>query len=253
MNLECAAFRRELQHSLENHAERSGAPLRDLLWHRHLHGCRDCRELLSAEEALEALLSSLPNPKLPPGLAQRVLARLSRPADAQAGLDALLELDRPESARPGLAGRVLAHLAEERALARRNPQPVRDLDGLLELARPVAIPQGLAERVKTRTRASTGTRGMLLRWRWMAAAALLALLLGVYAYYPRNPQPSPMVAMQDHPDPALLENLLLLEEWELLQGGDLEVLLSTLPAEDEYLLDLGVEGATEQGGQPKKG
>jgi hypothetical protein len=253
MNRECSAFRRELQRSLENHVHRGSAPLRDLLWHRHLHECRDCRELLSAEEALEALLSSLPNPSLPLGLAQRVLARLSRPAGAPAGLDDLLELDRPESCRPGLAGRVLAHLAEERALARRNPQPARDLDELLEHARPVEMPAGLAERVKSRVRASTGTRGVLLRWRWAAAAALLALLLGVYALYPRNPQPAPMVAMQDPPDPGLLENLLLLEEWDLLQGGDLEVLLSTLPAEDEYLLDLGAEGAAEQGGQPKKG
>ena len=32
-----------------------------------------------------------------------------------------------------------------------------------------------------------------------------------------------------------------------------EELLSTLPAEDEYLLDLGTEGPAEQGGQPKKG
>lgn len=248
MNSACKSFRHELRQALEL----KDVPLHGLLWHKHLHTCEDCRDLLAAEEALDALLSSLPHPKLPPGLTQRVLARLARQQTTTANLDALLDLDRPERARPGLADRVLAHLAEERALAGRAG---RDLDTLLELARPVKTPDGLARRTLSAVRASStvSTRGVLLRWRWAAAAAVLVVLLGVYAFYPREQRTGPVVALQDQPDAGMLENLKLLEEWELLEGADLEILLSTLPGEDEYLLELDTESPADQGGQPRKG
>lgn len=256
MNNECNLFRKELRIALENTGGDSG--LRDLAWHGHLHGCAECRELLAAEEALEALLLSLPHPQLSPGLAARVLARLAKSGAPAASLDALLDLDCPQDPRPGLADRVLAHLAEERSLARRG---ATSLDELLDTDRDVVAPVGLETRVLKALEPMRTTRTPILRlrWRWVAAAAaaLLVALLGMYALNPRTQSvlpesPIPLVARQDQPDPYMLENLQLLEEWELLEGSDLEMMLSTLPAGDEYLLDLESTTSAE-GSQPKKG
>jgi hypothetical protein len=158
----------------------------------------------------------------------------------------------------------LANLAEDRALVRHR---ATDLDELLERARAVEIPVGLAQRTcraleSHRTAQPIGTAQpartvprFALRWRWMAAAAVLVALLGLYALAPRTPKPELLVTLNDQPDPRMLENLMLLEEWDLLRGSDLELLLSTLPDGDEYLLELEADNgvSNEQGGEPKKG
>jgi hypothetical protein len=252
----CTAFRTQLRQTLEAPAPMPG--LQDLSWNEHLHSCSACRELLAAEEALEALLSSLPSPSLPPGLAQRVLARLEAAQPPRGTLDALLEMDHVAPFKPGLAQRVLAHLAEERAL---QQSPVASVDALLERARPIDVPSGLAQRTQRALAAHRPTarqRPWTLRLRWALVAAGLALAIGLYVWSGRMEEPiHPVVVVHDaQPDPGLLENLTLLEEWELLQGGDLEVLLSTLSAGDEYLLELDAATnteATEEGVEPRKG
>lgn len=252
----CTHFRMQLRRTLEAPAPMPG--LHDLAWNEHLHSCSACRELLAAEEALEALLSSLPSPSLPPGLAQRVLARLEAAQPQPGTLDALLELDHVAPSKPGLAQRVLAHLAEERSLQR---SPVASVDALLERARPVDVPVGLAQRTQRALaahRQATRYRTWSSRLRWALVAAGLALAIGLYVWSGRIEEPqAPVVVVHDaQPDPGLLENLALLEEWELLQGGDIEVLLSTLSADDEYLLELDAATnpeSTEEEGQPRKG
>ncbi len=46
---------------------------------RHLESCAGCRRELAQLEALEAALGSLPDAALPPGLPEKVKARLPRP------------------------------------------------------------------------------------------------------------------------------------------------------------------------------
>ncbi len=46
---------------------------------RHLESCGACRRELAQLEALENALGALPAPALPPGLPERVAARLQRP------------------------------------------------------------------------------------------------------------------------------------------------------------------------------
>lgn len=256
MKNSCTAFRMQLRRTLE--ASLPMPRLHDLAWNEHLHSCSACRELLAAEEALEALLSSLPSPSLPPGLAQRVLARLAAAQPQPGTLDALLEMDQVVPFQPGLAQRVLAHLAEERALQR---SPVASVDALLERARPIEVPVGLAQRTQRALaihRETTRSRTWTMRLRWALVAAGLALAIGLYVWSGRIEEPQqPAVVVHDaQPDPGLLENLTLLEEWELLQGGDIEVLLSTLSAGDEYLLELDAATnteSTEEGVEPRKG
>ena len=130
MNANCQEFRRLLEREL---SAATAPELTTLSWHEHLLGCERCRELLRAEEALEVLLESLPQPKLPPDLARRVLARL-RAAHAKAqssdhsvdrGLDQLLDLD--ELTYPsGLSDKILSALKPERE---RQHDP---LDALLD-------------------------------------------------------------------------------------------------------------------------
>jgi len=110
-----------------------GNEMRALEWHEHLLGCTACRELLEAEQALEELLASLPEPRLPAELTRRVLARLRAnrlpderpdpylpdPELDEEALDELLALDSvdDEHARPPreLSGNVLAGLRVARA------------------------------------------------------------------------------------------------------------------------------------------
>jgi hypothetical protein len=200
MNTDCRRFRELLAAELASPA--NAAPphearaerrmLQSLSWHEHLSACGACRDLLAAEEALELLLASLPEPKLPPALAERVLARLH----AASALDRLLERD-DARAPEELAARVLAGLRSERAVP---PAGVpgggdseleleRRLDRLLERdrAREPAIPAGLAGRVLARLgeleraaaapAAPSATRSVLRsRWLYALAASLIATL-----------------------------------------------------------------------------
>ncbi|MDP6370217.1 MAG: hypothetical protein QF615_11455 [Planctomycetota bacterium] len=141
MKLSCREFRTHL----ERHLTGEPAPenLTPLSWHEHLLGCAPCRELLEAEEALEYLLASLPDPCLPEHLVPRVLGRLREARELSnsgaARLDQLLETADASAtssadtrAPANLAGSVLAGLALDRLLERLPTEPV---------------PSGLASRV----------------------------------------------------------------------------------------------------------
>jgi len=240
MKPDCRSFRRRLEHALEGaHLVQE---LTSLAWHEHLLGCGDCRALLEAEEALEILLASLPEPRLPPQLARRVLARLRAVEDLrESALDRLLELDPAARAPGGLAGRVLAGLERERA------QPAERLDALLERARPVAVPAQLSQRVLAHLaeeRALARPRRTILARRsvrLVAGAGLLAAL-AAWAFWPsRAPARSERELALENVDPRMLEHFELLQQWELLRRNDLDTLLSTLPPSDQLLLELGSE------------
>ncbi len=273
MNSQCRQFRASLERCLIGRP--SPSRLAELSWHEHLFACGECRRVLEVEEALETLLASLPEPHLSPVLRDRVLARLraerrldtllaldeavAPPADLARGvlarlaqerhaaadtrLDRLLELDRA-AAPAGLAQRTLASLKLARRAAPRTP----------------TVP-----RVPTLTRRSTGARVG-----WFAAAAA-ALVLAAWIWWPDRTAPTPgtpvvvegppgvepdlvpiaprgPVEVVQEPDPLvdpdafveaepeLLEVLDVLENWDLLMAGDVEILLATLPAADEALI-----------------
>lgn len=233
MNTACQEFRGLLERRL------MGLPdpprVSQLDWHEHVHGCLDCRALLHAEEALEELLASLPELRLPEDLAQRVLARLRATGDAR--LDQLLDYDAgegpdaPFAAPRGLAERVLANLAPVRA--------GRDLDGLLDRAGDVSVPAGLSERVLAglaahrapdRARLTEGgVRFRLLRGRGLRlAAAALVATLALAAFWrlgAKGPGDGTGPGDDTHaiasptdaaPDEELLAALDVLEQWEIL-------------------------------------
>ena len=254
MNTACYSFRRLLERRL------MGLPdpprVSQLDWHQHVHGCEDCRALLHSEEALEELLASLPELRLPEDLAQRVLARLRAAGDAR--LDELLAYDsggdsrEPFAAPAGLAARVLANLAPERA--------GRSLDGLLDRVGDVDVPAGLGERVLAglaphRTPGSTvgaasGVRFRILRAPVMGlAAAALVAFLALAAFWGLRAdrdgsgdgtQATVIGAAPDAPpEGELLAALDVLEHWELLadiRDPDLAA-FNRFDAGDEALLE----------------
>lgn len=230
----CRDFREHLESALRGAAPKLG----ELGWHEHLLACAACRELLEAEEALEALLDSLPAPKLPPALAERVLACLVHArGDA---LDRLLDIADPARAVPGLSTRVLARLDGERREAA--------LDRLLaHLPEPIA-PADLAAHTLRALRADRVRPGRRPRLVALAAAALVLVAAVLWVRRLRSPepiapQPRPMV-VKDTGTPAATEteeflaSLELLENWDLLQGDDLDLMLSGVSPEDEVLLDM---------------
>jgi hypothetical protein len=230
VNAACKSFRDALELRL---ADASAAAQRELGWHHHVLTCEACRELLASEEALDALLATLPEPRLPRRLAERLLARLRAPqaVEVEDGLDRLLALDQAAAAGEDVARRVLAELAPERAaLARRREAA---LDALLERD-VVKVPDGLAERTLAaladrRAVAPTGHAGSAsgrrvaslaaatvapathaeqhatgrgrsvallgARWTWLAAAGLVAALPAwlVGSRVLRTDEPAPIV------------------------------------------------------------
>lgn len=193
MNADCRSFQRLLESALSGRTPR---PLSELAWHEHLLGCAECRRVLEAEEALDMLLATLPEPKLPRELAARVVNRL-RHALAQEGLDVLLELDAADPVPAGLASGVLSKLAAARgfvetsgsvptlshvAVEGSTPRTAEALDArleeLLDRARDVAVPDALAERVLVGLRFSRRRRVHVPRFLY-AAAAVLVVALGV--------------------------------------------------------------------------
>ncbi len=125
MNANCETFRAELSAALEGRPQPE--ELGPLGWNEHLLGCGACRELLEAEEALEVLLASLPEPHLPPELVRRLLARLALER-TEAGLDRLLE-EAPEPHAPlHLARRILEGLDSDRQLIAGSASEKREVD-----------------------------------------------------------------------------------------------------------------------------
>ena len=242
MKIDCGAFRSALE------AELAGRPLPGKLawlsWHEHLLSCEDCRELLEKEEALEALLATLPEPRLPAALSSRVLARLRRDRAEEVRLEGLLDA-LEEDVRPpaGLAAGILARLAPERGdpLAARPGTGRGDpLDALLDLDREVEVPEGLAGRVLSRL-APARRDGRRIPWIRALAAGLALLVLGRFLWTRARVEKPATGASVAHveapPDPALLASLDVVELWDLLMQDDVDVLLSTLGPADEALLE----------------
>lgn len=224
----CMNFRAHLRAALEGGAtvehglSHDGRPL---AWHEHLFHCAGCRELLEAEQALDELLASLPEPRLPLALAQRVLSRLSRQGELRdLSLDAVLELADEASVPVGLADRVLAGLVE----ARDEAEVERRLDTLLEVLPSPEVPAGLAERVLAGVRTDqlldhlpepevpVGLAGRTLdatqpapilrphfgRWAAAAAASLVLVFAGTRYFDDRTPNTDLNVARSDVESPA---------------------------------------------------
>ena len=242
MSNDCASFRTALE------AELLGRPSRGKLvwlsWNGHLLACGDCRELLAREEALEDLLASLPEPRLPAATVRRVLRRLREERTRETRLDTLLDLEGEVRAPDRLAHDVLAGLAAKRRLGRATSAG-DCLDALLELDPGIHAPPGLAGRIlagleKAR---SAPVASPIRRQVWLVAAAaglLLAFLgwtLASRGTATGGREPEPVVRRSPQPDPDLLAALDVLEEWDLLMQDDLDVLLSTLEPADLALLD----------------
>jgi hypothetical protein len=281
----CRTFRAQLERALRGRPEQSEAA--GLVWHEHLLGCAECRALLEAEEALEELLASLPEPHLPEHLAARVLARLEVPRAGSAGegladrvggepavpakgeLDELLELDREPVIPTDLSSRVLTGLAEVRHAEREEQREEHRLDTLLALVPEPVAPDGLAGRLlaslESARRPAPALR--LLRGgtvRMVAAAALVAVLglVSWRAFGARAVEPGGSgeeLVMEAE----LIASLDVLERWDLLVTSDLDMLLTGLDPVIETLLEAetidaelpipaGEEGETREG-EPKRG
>jgi hypothetical protein len=252
----CRDFRRLLESRLAGRA--ASERIADLAWHEHLFGCAECRALLDAEEALESLLASLPEPRLAPEVKGRVLARL-RVAALDERLDRLLDAA-AEPAPRDLAQSVLrgvsARVADER------------LDRLLELD-VVAAPEGLAARTIASLRLARRAavrRATVVRITaaFAAAAALVFVVWLARRERVRVQEPAPTVVDAPGPTPRvdersehgfaasgatavargtstqvpdeMLASLDVLLHWDVLVDEDVETLLSTLPADQAALL-----------------
>jgi hypothetical protein len=184
-----------------------------LAFHAHLADCADCRNLLEEERALDLLLAQWPKPAF-------------------------------DDAR---IGQLLLRLARERTQEREHAL----LDGLLDQAGTVAAPTGLAERVlaglaSERARPSP-VRRVLRTWQPLAAAA--ALVLSLLLWRPWKPLSG---SIAQAPPSELLSMLDLLESLDLLQGSELDLLLSELPDDDLELLQYsGGESSWDGGDAPR--
>jgi hypothetical protein len=153
MKPDCQSFRRLLEQKLVGRIDVE--ELTVLSWHEHLVGCGACRTLFESEEALEALLATLPEPKLPPHLRRIVLAALARSRAEDASLDRMLVHGGEIAVPSGLAADVLARLADEREHSRaaREARASERLDALLALDTSVVAPEGLSRRILARLEA----------------------------------------------------------------------------------------------------
>jgi len=244
MSASCDEFRRSLAEALSSRENR-----RELGWHEHLLGCAACRDLFQAEEVLDQLLASLPEPRLPRDLARRILVLLDRER-AREALEDLLDRDPAPVVPPDLADRVLGRLSAERAA----PDPRRAIEGplhrLLGVLPEPAIPAGLVQRVLS---GLEGERTVAQRARPFALprraprtlvvvlAAGLLVALSLLFWKRRGDDPGRTTVGPNaeflEVDPELLADLELLEDWELLMQEDLDLLLDDLDPVDLAILE----------------
>ncbi len=264
MSAACRDFRRRLEGALLGRSD--PGELAALAWQSHLRSCADCRELLEAEQVLEELLATLPEPRLAPAAQQRLVARLRALREDDAALDSLLELDRVDPP---------SHLADAVVASVRGASH-DPLDRALDTWRADA-PAGLAERTLAALEAARApapaptTPGRVLSFPVRVALAAAALLLApllwrlLQADDPRAPArgddtavaqaaPTPgadidPVATLEAPSDELLANLDVLEAWDVLVDADVDLLLATYDPADEVLL----EWTGDAGGDPETG
>lgn len=217
----CIEFRCLLEEALSGRAD--PPRLTELGWHEHLLGCGDCRGLLEAEEALELLLASLPDPKLPPDLRRRVLLRLR--AGRQEPLESLLDLDHVEV--PGGLARATTDALRERLVTGIDPLEAQ-LDALLEAARPMEVPDGLSQRVLAgiegeRVAIARRSRFLALRGGGAVLRAAAAVLVGVstFAIWTHFDRPDSFDrAVASVRDEDVIQSLAVLDYWDALQELD---------------------------------
>ena len=229
----CSDFRSRLALALSGGdpaaARARDASLGALAWHEHLLGCADCRALIEAEQALEELLTQLPEPQLPPELARRLLARLAPHrtdgVQAEPSLDSLLDRTREVSVPFELAERMLERLYAERERQRDETRLDRVLNRLpkpevpadlaestltrLALARRqnvVAKPAGVIRKPAAKRMPEAPVRRGAPRRLAFAAAALVTIgvgawLLGRAAFTPPADDADPAVAHGTSPQP----------------------------------------------------
>jgi hypothetical protein len=258
-----------------------------LAWHGHVIHCAQCRDLLAEEEALDELLRSLPEPRLPRALAERVLSRLDGVRQG-VDLDRLLELSRPEPAPARLAENVLARLHRERRLDRLLDRLPAEVPKGLE--RRVLANLALARRKPTAQAAPTSARRLPLRL--AAGIAIAALATWSFLALRRQwleasrspetpelaaggpgPQTTPGQGQEStvQPDEQLLASLEMLEAWDLFAGAAgstdtagsslpgtgagpgvtsaFDATLATLDSLDEYLLEFEAAGSNGAGAE----
>ena len=220
MSHPCNTFRQELAARL-----RGSSDVTNLGWHEHLLACGACRELLEGEQALEALLASLPEPRLPSALAERVLARLEG-VRADERLELLLARVPAPEPPADLAARMQQRLAAARRVRERRFTPALR-----------AIAAGLL---------IAGAAGAW--WLFFGRRGAPPIQLGPPEVV-HSPATGPEVPA---PDPEMLAALELLESWDVVTDDDLDFLLSSIPETDEALLESGA-GATESPEAPQVG
>lgn len=268
----CFQFRTRLANLLAGRA--SSASFGELAWHEHLSACTECRALIEAEEALEHLLASLPEPQLPPELAGRLLARLE-PVRGESMLDSTLDsvLERgDEVAVPkALAARMLSRLDGARTAQRGEAE----LDRVLARLPAPEVPEELARRTLARLALARRPRRASQPRLALAAAALLALGIGAWLLTrgvavdentapemasgptPRAPAVAPRERVLDEPPADLLASLDLLESWDLVVEDSVEADVLALDAFDALLLDvvdeLGDEPRTDAAPERRNG
>jgi hypothetical protein len=248
----CTDFRRRLLQAVLDHQT-----LTALAWDAHGLACPACRALVDSEEQLNAMLEAWTAPRLDAATRARIVALVAQ----ERGLDQLLETDlvrAPQGMAQRAASAVKARLAEEAA--------EKALDRLLDLDE-VQVPAGLTQGLAARVRAAARPRLRLVRYAALVATA--AAVLAVLYVRRETDRPSggsnavdplPLVAqLEANPiDERMLQQLELLEDVDALLEGDLDLLLSTMDASEEALLDLAPMDATPSdadasGEAPSKG
>jgi hypothetical protein len=250
----CTDFRRRLLQAVLDHEA-----LKALAWDPHGLACPACRALVDSEEQLDALLEAWSAPRLDAATRARIVALVAQ----ERGLDQLLEADlvrAPQGMAQRAASAVRARLAQEAA--------EDALDRLLDLDQvhaPAGLTKGLAARVRAAARPTQRLR--LVRYAALVATAA-AVLVFVYvrrddvrpSVGPNTVDPAPLVAQLEASavDERMLQQLELLEDVDALLEGDLDLLLSTMDASEEALLDLAPMDATPSdadasGEAPSKG
>ena len=242
----CREFRDNLELALRGLPQ--PARLVPLSWDGHLLGCQACRDLLEAEQALEMLLASLPEPKLPAELASRVLERLKRErikAPAKA-----LDLDAPLDGAPDpvmpkdLAARILKGVAPAREASFQASQLDRLLDKLPEPNAPADLTANILAglREERRPEPLQLLRGPRL-WVPLAAAGLIAALWisrsweGLEVDPAKEQDKEPHLADVIELNDEMAEAFEVLDNWEHLEGGDLDLLLASIDEVDELLIE----------------
>jgi hypothetical protein len=234
---------------------------------------------------LDAALDAALEPRelqVPAGLAARTAAAV-RARLADEALDALLDLDRVR-APAGLVGRVQAALLQtspvQTSPVQAAPSPITLVQAATRV--PADAPRhatratSAADRDVAPRRAQPTSRSRLALVRVLVSTAVAAAILAFVwlawrddgfedrlaplaqggdarAVDGGSTSPEAPLVVDAQLDERILQDLELLEEVEVLLAGDLELLLSTMDASEEALLDLDADEAPATTEDPSKG